>query len=408
MQNIEKSQRSIRTLVLYATNVTTVKRILAVSIVSGILGVKGNSDFISNLGSGRLATKLKYLLSEEYIALGYVHDWLEAVMNSPELSVSLCNVNNAVDIYKHCYRDIKTYDLVLIMHSAAGDSMILMNKLTKQLQKRNGKLAVFIGNEYDLIQEKRNFLQESAADYILTQLPIESANKIYGGIGKASVIEMPHALNPRIYNITSDQPRTIDIGFIGAKYPLWIGDEVRNDFISRIESKSRQLELNTHFSVGIRNQPADQWANFLRRCKLTCGAEAGSNYLDRHGHIIARAKRFSLANPDANLSDLLHHCLDQVNVDYCSGKAISSRHFEPIGTKTCQILVNGKYNGILLPDIHYLSVHENLSNLDEKIREGLDDERRKEISDNAYDFVLSNHTYGKRIEMLVRNIFNNV
>jgi hypothetical protein len=400
-----KSIRSIKTLVLHATNVSTAKRILAVSVFSGIFGVDGSSSFVSNLGQGLYATKLKSLLSEDYIALGYMYDWLAAVVNSPELDVNLCNVNNAIEIYKHCYRNIKSYDFILIMHSAAGDSMILLNKLTKQLQKRSGKLAVFIGNEYDLLEEKRVFLQESAADYILSQLPIEAANFIYEGIGKAKVIEMPHALNPNRYNLPSAEPRIIDIGFVGAKYPIWIGDEVRNNFISLIESKAKQLKLNTFISVGNNNLPADQWANILSRSKLTCGAEAGSSYLDKHGYLIARAKLFLLENPDVSLSDLLHHCFNQVTVAYCSGKAISSRHFEPIGTKTCQILVNGKYNGILLPDIHFLSVQENLSNLDEKIREGLDDERRNEISDKAYEFVLNNHTYDKRIQTLVKNIF---
>lgn len=403
---MKNSSKSIKTLVLYATNVTTPKRLLVVSLLNGIFGLTSESNFISKLRVGGLSSKLKSLLSEEYISLGYMHDWLDAIVNFPVLDVSLCNVNNAVEIYKHCFNNIKTYDLVLIMHSAAGDNMTLLSRLTNQLQKRSGKLAVFIGNEYDLLQEKRVFLQASGADYILTQLPIESANMIYEGIENAAIIEMPHALNPRRYTDSGNTQRTIDIGFVGAKYPIWIGDEVRNNFVSLVENKSRQLNLNVHFSIGKNNLPADQWASILGKCKLTCGAEAGSSFLDKNGYIILRAKQYSLLHPDAALPELLNYCLDKLPVNYCSGKAISSRHFEPIGTRTCQILVTGKYNGILVPDVHYLGVNEDLSNLDEKIREGLDYDRRNEIAENAYSYVVNNHTYEKRIETLVKRIFH--
>jgi spore maturation protein CgeB len=102
---------------------------------------------------------------------------------------------------------------------------------------------------------------------------------------------------------------------------------------------------------------------------------------------------------------MMDACFSEINIEHRSGKAISSRHFEPIGTKTCQVLLEGSYNGILSPDVHYLSVKNDLSNLDEKIREGLDPERRKEIVENAYHFVFEHHTYKRRIETLINSIF---
>ncbi len=44
-------------------------------------------------------------------------------------------------------------------------------------------------------------------------------------------------------------------------------------------------------------------------------------------------------------------------------KAISSCHFDAIGTHTCQILLDGRYNDILQPGEHYLSLAQDFGNL---------------------------------------------
>ena len=48
-------------------------------------------------------------------------------------------------------------------------------------------------------------------------------------------------------------------------------------------------------------------------------------------------------------------------------KCISSRNFDAIGTKTAQILLEGKYNNLLKPNIHYFSLKKDYSNFDEII-----------------------------------------
>ena len=84
-----------------------------------------------------------------------------------------------------------------------------------------------------------------------------------------------------------------------------------------------------------------------------------------------------------------------------SGKSISSRHFEPIGTKTCQILLEGEYNGVLVPDEHYISVRKDRSNLGEAVRRFRDEGYRQAIAECAYEHVMSNHTYAHRVRSVL-------
>ncbi len=84
-----------------------------------------------------------------------------------------------------------------------------------------------------------------------------------------------------------------------------------------------------------------------------------------------------------------------------SGKAISSRHFEPVGTKTCQILIEGHYNGVLVADEHYIAVRKDLSNIADAVQRFKDDGYRRAMVDRTYEHVMSAHTYRHRVEQLV-------
>jgi spore maturation protein CgeB len=81
-------------------------------------------------------------------------------------------------------------------------------------------------------------------------------------------------------------------------------------------------------------------------------------------------------------------------------KAISSRHFDAIGTKTCQIMLEGRYNDILVANEHYLEVALDHSNLDEVIERFKDPVERHRISETAYEFVMQGHTYAHRMAAL--------
>ena len=106
-------------------------------------------------------------------------------------------------------------------------------------------------------------------------------------------------------------------------------------------------------------------------------------------------------HPDASLNELINEVYSCTDVEYISGKGISSRHFEPMGTKTCQILLEGRYCDLIKPGVHYLSVKPDFSNFSEVIKEFCDEERRREITEHAYEHVMNAHTYRHRIVNLV-------
>src|SRR3546814_18773585 len=74
---------------------------------------------------------------------------------------------------------------------------------------------------------------------------------------------------------------------------------------------------------------------------------------------------------------------DVCSSDLHHGKCISSRHFDAIGTATCQILLEGRYNDILTPDVHYIRFASDFSNISEVMGTFRDERRRLEITEAA-------------------------
>jgi spore maturation protein CgeB len=125
--------------------------------------------------------------------------------------------------------------------------------------------------------------------------------------------------------------------------------------------------------------------------------------LDRTGQIIEDVKKYVKGHPEVSFEEM-YDLFFKNRQNPVSGKAISSRHFEPIGTKTCQILIEGDYNGILKPDEHYISVKKDLSNIGDVIQRFKDDSYRKAMVERTYEYVMDGHTYRHRVNTLLRTI----
>lgn len=340
-------------------------------------------------------------LVDRYARLSYVTDWRDAFLASPRLDVEVCNVNNLIH-YGRCLVRIRDYDLIVVSHAAAGEDMTLLDRARRLLQRRHGKLIMFIGNEYDLLDEKIAFARDSDADYVCSQIPNESARELYSAVEGAEILSIPHALNPVVYHEIPGISRRTDIGFIGDIYWPFVGDRERTELIEWFEHNGADHGLACDIRK-IRVSP-DDWNLFLNGCHTIIGAESGTYYLNERGALLNRARDYNLnINRSAAFDDVFQRFYaDAPRV--LSGKSISSRHFEPIGTKTCQILMEGHYNGILQPDRHYIPVRKDLSNIEEAIRKFKDQGLRETIVRETYEYVMDQHTYAHRVQSLLDRI----
>jgi hypothetical protein len=382
----------IRTLIVTSNGVGW-RAVLGDTLTRGLLRVRANFSDLAPSLRNELTRKA---LQSRYDSLSYVYDWLDAFQHHPDLDIKVVNLANLVDVYQQ-RNALKDADLVVLLHSAIGDSTSIISRLVSPLQGRRGKLISFIGNEYLQLPQKIRFLQAVEADFICSQLPEPSARRLYAACKKSRLVITPHGLNQRLYK-PGPPSRPTDIGFCGPYYPLFIGDTERNDFIRYFEANLNRYGLTGDFRR--KNMGRAEWTRFLQNSKGTIGAESGSYYLNADGSAIMSARQYLAENPNASMPDLYQRIFAPLT-DYFSGKCVSSRHFEAIGTATCQLLLEGEYNGLLQPEVHYIGVNKDLSNLDEAVRRFKDDDYRQRIADAAYQHALEHHTYDHRVRSLL-------
>ena len=293
---------------------------------------------------------------------------------------------------------IANYDLIVLLHSTNADSVLPLSLLEPYLKNRKGKLLIFVGNEYCLMPEKINFINNVEADFVASQLPKEAARWLYADCTKSKILLVPHALNSSAYKPYRDyQQRKKDIGFIGDKYSFAIGDMERTEMIEYFVKNDFQPQLAIDIRLGRKLRLSrEKYVNFLNSIRGTIGAESGTYYLEKTDETQKKVEAYLSRYPRVTFEEIY----DRFFKDYSNpvnGKAISSRHFEPIGTKTCQILLEGRYNDILKPDVHYISLNKDYSNIDSVMDKFGDENFTSKMSDKAHEYVMDGHTYDHRI-----------
>ncbi len=393
----------------------------------------------AELGVSRVRTLVLTLVYPSRAA--YYDDWRDAFCESPEFD---CQVENLLHMTPSRLAGmVEDFDAIIMLHSCNSDTLEYFAPIAPILgERKRAKLLSFVGNEFNSpyvsLLEKVRLFTLARCDVVATQLLAEAGTFLYGGKG-LRIISVPHALNPKIFKPgPAFSDRCLDIGVKGYRYPAFLGDDDRNGLIGFFRENADRFKLNVDISEDNRLSRT-QWAAFLARCRATISTETGSWYLEQDDaritriHSYLKQKRSSLTisnqgplrglarrlpwsvkstiwgllkrspvkfeifedfkTPFSELHDLFFRDAEPAPV---YGKAISSRHFDAIGTKTCQIMLRGRFNDILTPDEHYIALDPDYANAADAVLRLKDWRSCQRIVDQALDHVLSAHTYRHR------------
>jgi hypothetical protein len=129
------------------------------------------------------------------------------------------------------------------------------------------------------------------------------------------------------------------------------------------------------------------WFRFLLRCRFTIGVEGGASILDFDGSIHDRTQEFLSEHPGADFETVEAACFPGAEGSV-GLLAISPRHLEACATRTCQVLVEGRYNDALVPGIHYIELKRDFSNLDAVLSLMKDEQHRLAMVERAHRDVV--------------------
>lgn len=416
------------------------------SVGSGVFDQKNVlSKQVMHLSQSRIRTLVLTLAYPSHTS--YYEDWRDAFASSPDYD---CTVRNILHLSRRTLAaEVDSYDLIILLHSCNADTLEYFAPLVGVLaQRKRGKLLSFVGNEFNSpyvsMRERIHLLRSAGVDFIASQLLQEAAEYLYHRVG-ARILSLPHALNSRVFMPGGEhRSRDLDIGVKGYRYPPYLGDNERNEILQYVKENAKRLNLKVDISYD-RRLSRNHWAAFLRACRGTVSSECGSWYLDpddalmrriydflssnRTGLVIrdnSRVRRLARRLPmwtKSLLWRIMQHgpvkleALDDFNTSFevlkerffrtaipspVYGKAIASRHFDAIGTKTCLIMLRGRFNDVLKADVHYFGIDHDYGNAEEQLRRFNDASERKRMVDEAYEHILSGHTYAHRVATVRR------
>lgn len=203
----------------------------------------------------------------------------------------------------------------------------------------------------------------------------------------------------RIASLARLEPeRTIDIGYRAWQAAAWLGrhGRLKVDVGEALAKAGAARGLRCDVSTSEEETLyGDDWYRFLLRCRYTVGVDGGASILDRDGSLRRRTEAWLAEHPGASFEEVEAACFPGRDGE-ARLIALSPRHLEACATRTCQVLVEGDYNGVLEPDVHYIPLASDLANADEVAETLGDEERRRRLVERAHRDVVDSGAYSYR------------
>lgn len=251
-----------------------------------------------------------------------------------------------------------------------------------------------------------DFINEFNIDWVFSVAPESEWEKIYPSVDRTRVkfvkVLTGYLDEKTLGNISSlaqsVESRPIDVGYRAWRGAAWLG---RHGFLKAqiadvFQERGPAAGLITDVSTRAQDTLlGDAWYEFLLRCKYIIGVEGGASILDYDGSIRETTEAYVKAHPDAGFDEIEANCFPTKDGSLRLF-AISPRHLEACATRTCQVLVDGEYNGILLPGKHYIELQRDFSNLDCVLQTLKQDSARDEIVEKAYQDIVASQLYTYR------------
>jgi hypothetical protein len=156
------------------------------------------------------------------------------------------------------------------------------------------------------------------------------------------------------------------------------------------EATSLRVDIETSEALRVYG---DAWYRLLGRSRATLGVESGVSFMDLEDECHAEYLRYRQEGREPTLEELQAGALGRWdgNIPY---RTLGPRHFEAAAFRICQVLFEGEYSGAMQPMVHYVPLAKDFSNFDEVVATLEDAERRRRITDRAYEDLIASGRYG--------------
>lgn len=327
-----------------------------------------------------------------------------------------CFYFNSLLLKKPWYRNIPSFlrrvhfDLIIFYLDMLNiqwppysfDKFIAQSEFFKEVNAVKVALAQDEFYNTDLLNQ---FICELKINHVFSLAPSSEWSKIYPTVDFDRVKfhrALPGYLDERrlaeIARLAEgEKDRPIAIGYRAVRQQNlhWLGRhgfkklEIADLFDRKASESGISADISTNAADALLG---NDWYRFLLRSKYAIAVEGGASILDHNGCVRTKTEAYLAEHPQASFDEVEQVCFlgRDGELEYMS---ISPKHLEACATKTCQILVEGTYNGILKPGVHYLELKSDFSNVDQVLSQVKEDRLRPQLVERAYKDIVESGAY---------------
>jgi hypothetical protein len=327
---------------------------------------------------------------------------LAAVTRIPEAEVLSYNAAHGVPRWL----DRLTFDAVILHTTYLG---LRWHRWFKEYRARSEWLAgmdalkvALPQDEYHHAHTLDDWLDDLGVSVVATVLDTNHRDELYPKLsGKAAFYEVltgyvDDMAAERVRLPAPDQ-RPYDVVYRARQLPFWLGSQgqikhrVGEAVLARAAAHDLRCDISTRPQTVVLGAA---WLDLLASGRMTIGAESGSSTLDKRGELGTTLADWLEREPGLTFEEVD----DRMPSGWDDYRffAISPRHLEAVVTKTAQLLVEGRYSGVLDPERHYVPIRRDFSNLDEVLEQARDQERMAQLTERAYGEIYLSGRYNFR------------
>lgn len=351
--------------------------------------------------------KLKVLIlyDKNSLHVKTIDEYLSAFHIHSKNHISYANATGETE----CDIDLSCYEVIAIHYSirvsVTTGSSALSKDYIKKLKSYGGYKILFLQDEYETTETTRQAIENLGINHVYTCVPDVHIEKVFPKSRFPSVTfeqvltgYVPDSL------ITSEDfisiaDREYTVAYRGRALPYWYGDLGQEKLDIAISMKAICKENGISENIEWEDSKriySDDWYAFLRNTRATLGTESGSNVFDETGEIKNQIQAILKKNPNITYDAVRDEVLEGYDIGVKMNQ-ISPKMFESIALGTVLILYEGDYSKIIQPDVHYISLKKDFSNIESVLKRLNNYEYLETMRNKAYQDIIQSGKYSYKI-----------
>ncbi|WP_156176881.1 hypothetical protein [Kiloniella spongiae] len=332
-------------------------------------------------------------------APSYISGYSNAFKRSTLFDVTVVNVETHNPLSERFNRWSalagRKFDAVILLHSIFSSALKLPPRWRDALRSLRSPIVYFIANEYYRMPEKMKFAQELNVSLLVSQCFSERVLDLYRNRLGCMAIGLPNTgFDKKCFSpggAISERP--IDIGYRMVPGHPSFGHWEREDIAVAVE-KAAEGRYITDISLKIEDRfGLAGWGRFLQNSKTQLAVASGGNIFELDDKTLMRTSDLIKSHPRATREEIA--AVYPPKSEWIPLRTLSSRIIEAAATKTPQIMYHEKLGTSFEPDIDFIALHKDHSNLSDVMDRVTDYPFLELVANNCFKKLKDHMSYDR-------------